>query len=219
MKKILCLSFLILLLSGCSIVYIDRQSIDEIIDTILVDNVNLKNVSQRGYSYYLPQGVSLNNSNNDNSILYYNHKKMYLYVDLVSYYHDIDYKYEKLNNVYYQKSINKNGYKGYLVITDINDKYFIEFMYKYSKIEAYINKNDLNKTITQMAYILNSISFNDNVIGSLVGENSLNYREEQFDIFKPNGEDSNFLDFIKEYDDGRSESKDEDILDLETEIE
>lgn len=219
MKKILCLSFLILLLSGCSIVYIDRQTIDEIIDTILVDNVNLKNVSHRGYSYYLPQGVSLNNTNNDNSILYYNHKKMYLYVDLISYYHHIDYKYEKLNNVYYQKSINKNGYKGYLVITDINDKYFIEFMYKYSKIEAYVNKNDVNKTITQMAYILNSISFNDSVIESLVGENALNYREEQFDIFKPNGEESNFLDFVEQYDDGRSESKDEDILDLETDME
>jgi len=219
MKKILCLSFLILLLSGCSIVYIDRQSIDEIINAILIDNVNLKNVSLKGYSYYLPQGVSLKSSNNGNSKLYYNRKKMYLYVDLISYYHKVDYKYEKVNNAYYSKSINKNGYKGYLVITEINNKYFIEFMYKYSKIEAYINKNDLNETITKMAYILNSINFNDNVIESLVGNNSLNYKEEQYDIFKPNGEESNFLDIIKQYDDGRSESKDEDTLELDTNIE
>lgn len=219
MKKILCLSLLILLLSGCSIVYIDRQSIDEIIDTILVEKTSLKNVSLEGYSYYLPQGVNLSSSSDGNSILYYNRKKMYLYVDLISYYNKIDYKYEKVNNAYYSKSINKNGYKGYLVITDINDKYFIEFMYKYSKIEAYIEKDDLNKTITQMAYILNSITFNDNVIESLVGENSLDYREEQFDIFKPNGEESDFLDFEEQYDDGRSESKDEDVLDLEQDIE
>lgn len=219
MKKILCLSLLILLLSGCSIVYIDKQSIDEIIDSILVDNVNLKNVSLHGYSYYLPQGVSLSSANEKNSILYYNHKKMYLYVDLISYYNKVDYKYEKVNNAYYETEINKNGYKGYLVITSINDKYFIEFMYKYSKIEAYVDQTDLNRTITQMAYILNSIDFNDNVIESLVGENSLNYQEEQFDIFKPNGEESDFLDFVKQYDDGRTESKDEDILDLETYIE
>ena len=121
MKKILCLSFLILLLSGCSVVYVDRQSIDEIIDTILVDKVNLKSVSLQGYSYYLPQGVSLSSSKSGNSKLYYNRKKMYLYVDLISYYHKVDYKYEKTNNTYYSKPINKNGYKGYLVITDIND--------------------------------------------------------------------------------------------------
>lgn len=219
MKKILCLSLLILLLSGCSIVYVDRQSIDEIIDSILVDNVNLKNVSLNGYSYYLPQGVKLSNTNDGNSILYYNHKKMYLYVDLISYYNQIDYKYEKVANAYYETEINKNGYKGYLVITNINDKYFIEFMYKYSKIEAYVNKNDLNKTITQMAYILNSIEFNNTVIESLIGENSLNYKEEQFDIFKPNAEESDFLDFVEQYDDGRSESKDEDVLDLDGDME
>ena len=185
----------------------------------MTKTLNLKNVSLKGYSYYLPQGVSLKSSNNGNSKLYYNRKKMYLYVDLISYYHKVDYKYEKVNNAYYSKSINKNGYKGYLVITEINNKYFIEFMYKYSKIEAYINKNDLNETITKMAYILNSINFNDNVIESLVGNNSLNYKEEQYDIFKPNGEESNFLDIIKQYDDGRSESKDEDTLELDTNIE
>ena len=90
MKKLLFLSCMILLLSGCSIVYVDKQSIDEIIDSILIDDTNLKSVSLEGYSYFLPQGVSLSRNDAGNSMLYYNHKKMYLYVDLISYYHKVN---------------------------------------------------------------------------------------------------------------------------------
>jgi hypothetical protein len=86
-------------------------------------------------------------------------------------------------------------------------------------MEAYVSKEDINKTITQMAYILNSVKFNDSVIESLIGENLLNYSEEQFNIFKPNGKQSDYLDYIEQYDDGRSNSKDEDTLKLEGSIE
>ena len=219
MKKLLFLCSVILLLSGCSIVYIDKQSIDGIVEDILSSEVRLKSKSLEGYSYYLPQGVNLSRNDNENSILYYKHNKMYLYVDLISYYHKVDNEYKKNDNVYYSKAINKNGYKGYLVITDINDKYFVEFMYRYSKIEAYVSREDLNKMITIMAYILNSIEFNDSVIDSLIGENSLNYSEEKFNIFKPNGEESDFLDYVEKYDDGRTDSKNEDILEIEGNIE
>lgn len=219
MKKLLFLSCMILLLSGCSIVYIDKQSIDEIVDSVLSSSTNLKSVSLEGYSYFLPQGVNLSRSDAENSILYYNHNKMYLYVDLISYYHKVDNENKIDGNFYYSKIINKNGYKGYLVITNISDNYFVEFMYKYSKIEAYVNKEDLNKTITKMAYILNSIKFNDSVIESLIGNNALSYTEEKFNIFKPGGEESNFLDYVEKYDDGRANSKNEDILELEGKIE
>ena len=63
MKKLLCLSCMILLLSGCSIVYVDKQPIDEIVDSVITEKTNLKSVSLEGYSYYLPQGVHL--SRND----------------------------------------------------------------------------------------------------------------------------------------------------------
>lgn len=219
MKKLFSLILVILLLSGCSIVYIDKQSIDEIIDSILVNDSNLKSVSLEGYSYYLPQGISLSRNDRGNSILKYNHNKMYLYVDLISYYHKVDYVYEKYDGAFYSKEINKNNKKGYLVINQVSDSYFIEFMYNYSKIEAYVLEKDINKTITQMAYVLNSIKFNDAILDSLVGEKSLEYLEEEFNIFKPNGEHSNFLDWVEVYDDGRSESKDEDILEIEGNIE
>ena len=210
---------MILLLSGCSVVYVDKQSIDEIIDSILLSDRNLKSVSLEGYSYYLPQGISLTRNDRGNSILNYNHKKMYLYVDLVSYYHKVDYVYEKYEGFYYSREINNDNLKGYLVITEVSDNYFIEFMYNYSKIEAFVSKDDLNETITKMAYVLSSIKFNDSVLDSLIGENSLDYSEEQFNIFKPNGEQSDFLDYVEQYDDGRTNSKDEDILELEGNIE
>jgi len=219
MKKLLLLGCMILLLSGCSIVYIDKQSIDEIIDVILSDDTKLKSVSLEGYSYFLPQGVNLSRNDAGNSILYYNHNKMYLYVDLISYYHKVDSKYEESDNVYYSKRIDKNGYNGYLVITEISDKYFIEFMYNYSKIEAYVSERDLKKTITTMAYILHSIDFNDSILDSIVGDNLLDYSEETFNIFKPNSGESNFLDYVEQYDDGRTNSKNEDVLDLDGNIE
>lgn len=220
MKKLLCLSAMILLLSGCSIVSINNQSIDEIVDSLIVGDNNLKTFSLEGYSYFLPQGVSLNKNYRENSILYYNHKKMYLYVDLVSYYNRTDSKYEENKDVYYSLPIEKNENKGYLEITKVSNHYFIEFMYHYAKMEAYVNnEQDIKKTITVMAYVLNSIKFNDSVIESLIGENLLNYSEEQFNIFVPNGEKSDYLDYIEQYDDGRANSKDEDILELEGNIE
>lgn len=210
---------MILLLSGCSIVYVDKQSIEEIVDSIMTEGTKLKSVSLEGYSYFLPQGVSLSRNEGENSVLYYNHKKMYLYVDLISYYHKVDSNYIENPSVYYSLSIDKNGNKGYIEITQISTNYFIEFMYHYSKIEAYVNKQDIRKTVTVMAYILNNVSFNDSVIESLIGNNSLNYSEEQFNIFKPNGEQNDYLDYVEQYDDGRTNSKNEDVLELEGNIE
>lgn len=219
MKKLLVLSCMILLLSGCSMVYIENQSYEDIINSVITANNKLKSISLDGYSYFLPQGVSLNKCDKQNSVLYYNHKKMYLYVDLVSYYHKVDSNYEFNKNSYFSMNIDKNGYKGYLEINKISDNYFVEFMYHYSKIEAYVSEDDLKKTVTVMAYILNSIQINDSVVEALIGENYLNYSEEQFNIFQPNGEQSDYLDYLEQYDDGRINSKNEDILDLEENIE
>lgn len=219
MKKLLCLCAMILLLSGCSIVSINNQSIDEIVDSLITGENHLKSISLEGYSYFLPQGVSLNRNTKENSILYYNYRKMYLYVDLISYYHHTESEYQKNNNAYYSLPIHKNGNQGYLEITKVSTNYFIEFMYHYAKLEAFVSEQDIKKTVTIMAYILNSVEFNDSVIESLIGENLLDYTEEQFNIFKPNGDNSDYLDYVEQYDDGRSNSKDEDVLELETNIE
>lgn len=223
MKKISLLKYvgltaIILLLSGCSVVYINSKTIDEAYGSILGTKTKLKSVSLDGYSYYLPQGVNLKVGSGANSILYYQHSKMYMYVDLVSYYHKVENTYKENKTSFYSKKIDINGKSGYLEITEISDKYFIEFMYNYSKVEAYSNKKNLNKTITVISYILNSIKYQDMLLDSLVGEKSLNYTEEQFNIFKSTGSDSNFLDIIEKYDNGRLNSKDEDLLELDENI-
>ena len=218
-KHTFLLAIVILLLCGCSIVRINKQSIDEIVNDILSKDSNIKTVSLEGYSYYLPQGVNLKNNKFLNSTLYYNHRKMYLYVDLISYYNKIENTYKE-NDSYYSRKIDINNKTGYLEITELEDEYFIEFVYNYSKIEGYTKKEDLKKTITVMAYILNSIKYQDNVLDSLVGSKSLNYKEEQFNIYKSTGNDnSDFLEAIEQYDDGRKNSKDEDILELDKNIE
>ena len=217
---LLCMILIILLLSGCSIVYIEKQSIDEILNTILSEKTKLKSVSLEGYSYYLPQGVNLKTNRSLNSTLYYNHRKMYLYVDLVSYYHKVENTYQENNNSYYSKKLDINDKTGYLEINELENEYFIEFVFNYSKMEAYVKKEDLNKTLTVMAYILRSVKFNKATIESLIGEKLLNYKEESFNIFKANGNDnSNFLDIAEEYDDGRINSKNEDTLDIEENLE
>lgn len=211
MKKVLLIISLLILVTGCSFVNIDKQSYDEIIDSVLVEGKKLKNVSLEGYSYYLPKGVILKNANKYNSILYYNHRKMYLYVDVVSYYHKIDSNYE-ITDGYVSISIDKNGKKGYLEITQLDGYYFVEFMYNYAKIEANVLEKDLKKTITQMAYILNNVNYNDSVLATVVGENVFNYNEEVFNIFKSKRDTDTFLKFeeLYQYD----AKKDEDTIDL-----
>ena len=219
-KHLLCMILIILLLSGCSLVYIEKQSIDEIIDTTLGENTKLRSVSLEGYSYFLPQGVNAKSYRGSNSVLYYNHRKMYLYVDLVSYYHKVKNTYQTNFNSYYSKKIDINKKTGYLEINELEGEYFIEFVFNYSKMEAYVKKENLNKTLTIMAYILRSVDFNDSIIESLIGEKTLNYQEETFNIFKSNGSDSGeFLDIAEEYDEGRINSKNEDTLEIEENIE
>ncbi|MDD6224256.1 MAG: hypothetical protein PUB18_04565 [bacterium] len=218
MKRLICLLSLLALITGCSLVKIDEQSYEEIIDSILVDGSNLKNVSLEGYSYYLPKGVLLKSSSLYNSTLYYNHRKMYLYVDTVSYYHKIDSHYEVANDRYVSLAIDRNSKKGYLEITQVGSEYFVEFMYHYAKIEAYVLEQDLKETVTTMAYILNHVRYHDAVLNTLIGDNVLDYNEEVFNIFKPKREDGTFLQYEELYQFEENEV-DEDVIDLETDTE
>ncbi len=215
MKKILVILSFAFLVSGCSMVTIENQSFDEILHSVIQEDFKLENVSLEGYSYYLPKGVLLKRSSSLNSELYYNHQKMYLYVDVYSYYHQVDFTYEVNEDSYYSQGIDLYGKKGYLEITQVSTNYFVEFMYNYAKIEAYVDEEDLKKTVTQMAYILSSVDFKDTILDTLVGENELDYNEENFNIFKPTREEGDFLDYEEQYDSGEDQIIDEDNIDLE----
>lgn len=219
MKKIIVLLSMIILLSGCSIIKIDNQSIDVIIDTVLRSDNELCNTVFEGYKYYLPNGFSIAQKMDYNAKLVHEKQNYYLYVDVISYYHKKMATYENNNNAYYFKQLNYK-YQGYIQIDEVEDMYFVQVMYNYAKIETYTTKDNLNNTLVLSGQILSSVKFNDSVLDTLVGENVLSYEEETFSILKPKTDSKNFLDYDEEYNvyyDKENELPDEDKIITETE--
>lgn len=213
------------LATGCSIDVkrLDNLSYSEIVDTILNQKITLKNVSFDGYTYYLPKGVQLHRKSQYNSILYDRGNPLYLYVDIISYYHKVDNQAFTANSeAFLSKEIYQNKKKGYIEINEIRGKYFVEFMYNYAKIEAYVSKENLQEMLIDMSTILASIQFHDTILETLVGEHVLDYKEETFNIFKPSRDEDSFLKYIEEYDTRYKEDeewKNEDSIDIDQGIE
>lgn len=220
MKKIIVLlSFLILFVSGCSIKILSNSDISENINKILSEKSKIYNVHFDGYKYYVPKGLKFIDKDDYNALLRdkYNNK-YYLYVDVVSYYHKTKNKYKVSYDAYYSKKLDYNSNTGYIEINKIEDKYFVEFVFNYSKIEVYTDAKHLVSVINNICYILRSVKFNDKVLESLIGENVLNYKEETFNIFESKSDSDDFLDYVKEYDSENKNSKlDEDTVDIEVE--
>lgn len=197
MKKLLLLCCL-LLLCGCSVVRIDTNSVDNIISVILSKDNNLYNQIGKGYKYYIPRGVSYMDTNDYNDVLYSDGNYYYLYIDVVSYYHKVVKDYEEDPNAYYSKKIDINGKQGYLEINEQeNGRYFIEFMYNYSKIEVEADYDDINDIVLNTSYILSTVKFNDKVISAVLDDEFL-VSEEKYDIFTSKKETDGFLKLEEE---------------------
>lgn len=195
MRKVVIMFFILLTLTGCSIVRINTNNIDTIIDVILSRNNNLYNRVGRGYKYYVPRGVTYIDTDENNDKLYSKGIYYYLYVDIVSYYNKIDMDYEEKKNIYYSRKLSKNdGFSsdGYLEITVKDNLYYVVFVYNYAKIETIVSNHELNDAILNSAYMLSTIQFNSDVIGLMLDSEKLNNREEKYEIFenKKNGDSS-----------------------------
>lgn len=220
MKKIVLLLCLVVLLTGCSIKQVQYDNIDSIIESVLTKKIKLSNSYFEGYKYYLPRGLRLVSKKDYNAKLVSGKNTYYLFVDVIAYYNKVDTKFE-LSDSYYSKELNFNNNKGYIEITKTDDRYFIEIVYNYAKIETLVDEKDLNTAIVNSCYILSSIQFNDKVIETLVGENALDYKETIFDIFGPHRDEDEFLDYEEEYQykgdiEEEMNEKDTDILETET---
>ncbi len=201
MKKLISLlSILVFIVTGCSAYVVNGKDLDTTIETILYKSKRLYNVNYEGYKYYVPKGMKFINKEEYNAIFkdrYNNY--YYIYVDAVSYYHKIKSKYKVNSSKYLSKEL-KNGKKnGYFEITEKEDSYFIEAMYNYAKVEAYVDKNSLESAVINICYMLSNVSYNREVLGTLIGNKKLSYKEEKFSIFQPNEKSTNFLDYVKEY--------------------
>ena len=215
MKKLfMILSVFTLFLTGCSVVKLNEKNIDEVIDLVLMKESKLKNSNFDGYSYYIPRELYFINKNDYNAILKDNHKNYYyLYVDAVSYHHKVEKKYEVDNKAYYSRSLNSKNKYGYFEINKDKNGYFIEAMYNYAKVEAYVTEESLEDAVTSISMILASVKYNDKVLDTLIGENILDYKEEVYNIFETKKNTSNFLDYIEEYEDIKEpDIKDEDSI-------
>ena len=219
MKKLVVLLSIMVVLTGC--VNMNNYSIDNIVNRIIKKDSKLKNVNFEGYSYYIPKGYKFLQKKQYNAIISdKDNNKFYLYIDIVSKYHNIKKKYKVNDDVYYSKSIKGKDKYGYLEITKSKNKYFIEAMYNYMKIEAYVDEKDFKNALSDISLILSSIKYNDKILDTIIGENKFSYREEIYNIFDTKDKSGNFLDYVKEYDydkDKEEQEKDEDQIKVDEE--
>ena len=139
-------------------------------------------------------------TNQYNEVLYSNGNYYYLYIDIISYYYGVTKEYEVNKDAYYSKKININGKIGYLEINkQENNRYFVEFMYNYSKIEALCDYEDINDIVLNSSYILSTIKFNDKVIKTVLDDEFL-VSEEKYDIFSSKKDTGDFLKLEEEVD-------------------
>ncbi len=198
MKKIIVLIFLFLMLTGC--VRITDAEIPELINKVQNSKSKLSNESRKGYKYYLPTGLYINEVDNFNEVIASGDTKYYMFVDIVSYYNKVKKEYKENKLSYFSKDISYNDINGYLEINQQNNKYLIEIMYNYAKIELIVDLEDIKESVTNALIILSTIKYNDDIIENMMGKDILNFNEEDLNIFKTSGEESNFLEYIQEYD-------------------
>lgn len=191
MKK-LAILFMILLLTGCTVVRIDTKSIDNITNVVLSKENNIFNRVGKGYKYYIPRGVSYIDTTELNDKLYSNGVYYYLYVDAVSYYYKTKTEYKENKELYYSKKI-MGAKDGYLEIIKKENDYYIVFVYNYAKIEAKVSKDKIEEVVLNASYILSTVKFNDNIVGLMLDNDYFTNKEEQYDVFSKKNENNNFL--------------------------
>ena len=220
MKKVLILVFSLLLLSGCSIGRVDDNSFDSVINSVLYQDTTLFNVSNDGYKFYLPRGTTVLEKNEYNLKIKDKDNIYYLYVSPVEYYYKKSVEHKENSSLFYSKNINHNNYKGYIDITIVNNKYFIEAVYNYAKIESYVSKDNLDDAFLNICYMLSTIKFNDSIINYKFSNHEFDSTTEEFSIFKSKKVDDNFLKYVEEFDKYNNTSssttkRDDDIIETE----
>ncbi len=197
-KKILLIVLFVFLSCGCQTV--QNSSYEELLNMAATNYMSAKNTYRSGYKYYLPKGIRILNQRGSNEILSEGKNIYYMYVDYVSYYNKIEEKYTEVSDVVYSKELRQKDKFGYIEIKNTaNNKYFIEIMYNYAKIEVIVDKNEIEKTIAYSMSILSSIQYQDNALKSLMGEDVLSTSEVEHNIFETAKTESDYLQIVSEY--------------------
>ncbi len=191
-KKIIIILLMLIFVTGCT--NINDLSYDDIINTI--DSEKMPNTYRRGFSFYKPDGLAIEDAGLNYIIFSSNTVNYYLYLDFINYRGGEDITPKVSSNSIYNKKINNNGFLGYIDIKLWqNNQYLIEIMYNYAKIEVMVDKDLINSVLINSINILKSIRYNDTIIDIILKSDSLDYTEEIFDIFKDVTSNSNTLQY------------------------
>ena len=210
MKKIILIIIILVFTAGCT--NINKLSYDDIVNNITTMSTK-DNIYRTGYSYYLPRGMKVADSTLYNEVIEYANSKYYLYVDVVSFYKKITKEYEINNNAIYSSKINYNDKFGYVEVNLLkNDKYLVEIMYNYAKIEVIVDKSKCKEAMLSIINILKSVEYNDSIIANLMGDDILNFNEEEFNIFNTKGSESNYLTVDNDYKEEEEKIFDPDLI-------
>ena len=113
----------------------------------------------------------------------------------------------------YSNKLDYNKKTGYINIEKVQEKYYIQLMFNYAKMEAYVSEKDLTTVVNNMCYVLRTVKFNDDVLESLIGDNVLSYQEENFTLFDTESSKKDFLEVVEDNDSSKKNgfSTDEEI--------
>ncbi len=212
-KKIILLSlFACIFLVGCT--PLQEMTLEDVIKIGTERTVEVYNKYRKGYKYNLPKGLEVYDNSEYNEKIMSKDYTYYLYVDAVSYYNKVIEKYEVNKKSYVSRQINYQDRYGYLEINELKSgKYFIEIMYNYAKIEVIVNKKDINVVVSNSLSVLSSVKFNDDVLKSLLDEETSNFKEFQFDIFETNTvTESEYLQAVEQEEIQEDEVHDTDLI-------
>ncbi len=190
-RKFIILSvFICLILCGCTA--IEDMSLDEIIKNGVERKVEVYNTYRKGYKYNVPKGLKVVDNTEYNEVLKGNDYTYYLYIDAVSYYNKVIETYEENEKSYVSKQISHEDKYGYIEINQVDDdKYFIEIMYNYAKIEVIVKEKDINLAVSYSLSVLGSINFDSNILKTLLDEEVSQFKDYEFNIFETNGQNDN----------------------------
>lgn len=193
---------LVFLLAGCTVVNINTDDYLKNVNNIIKRDSKKVSDNAIGYQYDLPNGVSKVETSDFNQKLKSGNSTYYLYVDMVSYYYKVKNTYKVDKDAFLSSKLTNKKKSGYVEVNRDNGKYYVEMMYNYAKIESYVEEDELKETLNNMAYILSSIKYNDDVVVTLVGEKKSNLSsDETYNIFKTKkGNNDNFLKYVDEFD-------------------
>ncbi len=210
MKKLILLVVVLLITTGCE--NINSLSLDEVVTVATENKMEIYDQHRQGFKYYVPRGMRVTSYEGYNEILTDSTYTYYLYLDVIGFMNKTITDYEIDESVYYSNTIDFHDKFGYIEIKNIEEeKYLVEIIYNYAKIEVLVNKIDINSVVFNGLNILSSISYNEIMLSNLIGENVFNYTETEFKIFEPE-EDSNYLQHKEELEDLIEDEYDSDLI-------